>query len=89
MRRIAVFLEDAIQIRRKAGLRASLRFVWSRIFAQSEMLFYDLRTTGIRPELPAGWHVAVVRSEADTVGVDLLCRSGGEKELRDEHDSKF
>ena len=82
MVRLVAFLLDVGQTWREAGLWASLRLVWSRIFACDETLLYELRVVGVAKDLPAGWHVTAVCSEQESPALDLLRRAGGAGELR-------
>ena len=82
MSRVGAFLLDVRQTRREAGFRASLRLMWSRVFACDETLLYEMRPVGLAQGLPADWHVTVLCSEQESSAVDLLRRAGGEGELR-------
>jgi GNAT superfamily N-acetyltransferase len=82
MSRLSAFLDDVVSSWRRDGYRASFKLVRTRVYERTDTLLYELRTTGKAPELPADWQVTVVCSADDTAGVDLLCRTGGESEVR-------
>jgi ribosomal protein S18 acetylase RimI-like enzyme len=78
--RIGPFLVDFARLWREQGIRSALRLVGKRVYEQNVNLFYELRTTGVEPDLPSGWCVKVLTSPADA-GVGLLLSAGGEPEL--------
>ncbi len=80
MSRIGPFLEDLARLWREGGVRAALRLVRRRVYERNVNLFYELRTAGVEPDLPPGWCVKVVASQADAA-VGLLLKAGGESEL--------
>jgi ribosomal protein S18 acetylase RimI-like enzyme len=79
--RVGQFLKDFTRLWREAGIYAAFRHVRKRVYERNVNLFYELRTTGIEPDLPQGWSVKVVSSQADAT-VGLLLKAGGESELR-------
>jgi ribosomal protein S18 acetylase RimI-like enzyme len=78
--RVGPFLEDFARLWRETGIRAAFRLVRKRVYDQNVNLFYELRTTGVEPDLPHGWCVKVVASHEDAA-VGFLLRAGGESEL--------
>lgn len=80
MSRVLPFLKDLMRLRREAGIRAAFKLVLERVYSRNVNLFYELRTTGIEPNLPPDWRVKVMDSETDA-SVGLLLKAGGQAEL--------
>jgi ribosomal protein S18 acetylase RimI-like enzyme len=78
--RIKAFLADFLRLWRERGMLTAFRLVRKRIYERNENLLFELRTTGVGPELPPGWRVEVVTSSRDAA-VAWLLRAGGESEL--------
>jgi|ERR1035438_409707 ribosomal protein S18 acetylase RimI-like enzyme len=80
MSRIGPFLRDVVRIWHEAGPLAAFRLLRNRVYERNTNLFYELRATGVVPDLPPGWRVEVVASQADAAAA-LLLRAGAASEL--------